>query len=119
MQESLKIDNLEFRRSVVISLLQKFGKKSQLPGPPRQSVSVSARSSGQHLIMLGQQRRRTVCNDKTTKRYKSCSIPLQDECFSEYHGFFFIPIALKFTLFFLKVKCNAQWVVNDPVLRTN
>lgn len=85
-QYGKKIDNLEFRRSVVLALLQKYGKMPRATGPKSSFVSPASLSSGQHLIITQQSRRRcVVCKNKTTKACERCTVALHDKCFADYH----------------------------------
>lgn len=81
-----KIDNLEFRRSIVLSILQKYGKPPLSTGPKPILVSPAARRHGQHLILSGQTRRRCAhCKNKTTKACDRCEVALHDKCFLDFH----------------------------------
>lgn len=81
-----KIDNLEFRRSVVVSILRKYGKPPLATGPKPILVGPAARRHGQHLILSGQTRRRCAhCKNKTTKACERCEVALHDKCFIDFH----------------------------------
>lgn len=81
-----KIDNLEFRRLVVLSVLQKYGKPPLATGPKLTLVSPAARRHGQHLILSSQTRRRCAhCKNKTTKACDRCEVALHDKCFVDFH----------------------------------
>lgn len=78
------LDNLEFRRQIVISLLSKYGESKTHPGRP--STSQFSERTGPHLIITGQQRLRCkVCSNKTTKKCVTCNVALHDKCFQQYH----------------------------------
>lgn len=78
------LDNLEFRRQIVVALLSKYGESRSHPGRP--STSRFSERSGPHLIVTEQQRLRCkLCGNKTTKKCVTCNVALHDKCFQLYH----------------------------------
>lgn len=67
-QFGYKMNNLEFRRQAVMSILQKHEKPPLSTGPRTTFVSHGSRHQGQHLIITCQQRLRRKVRKNTHKK---------------------------------------------------
>lgn len=83
---------LQFRRQVVLQLLNAYGTPSLRPGPVSsyaRSVSLDdiRRDGRGHLIIKGESkyRRCKVCQNRTMYLCKKCQVPLHPECFEPFH----------------------------------
>lgn len=81
----LTIDQLIFRREVIMALLKQYGLLKEKPGRKNVALSVPVplrQDHRRHMIITGQQRRRcAVCTNKTVKACRRCNVPLHDKCF--------------------------------------
>lgn len=84
------LDQLAFRREVVISLLKLYGSVRSKPGPKNMCLHtpVPLRHDHKgHMIISGQTRRRcALCKNKTVKACRRCDVALHDKCFEEFHN---------------------------------
>jgi DNA excision repair protein ERCC-6 len=84
-------DFLEFRRSVALTFLQKYGTKRSRIGrvktPVHSRVPDNVRyDSKEHILKTEDRRIRcAVCKSQTTKRCKKCSVALHEKCFEFFH----------------------------------